>query len=179
MSLEDKLRAMLKADDIEISEHTLLTFTSNVRVILAGGRLAYGADICDRKLNKFLVNSVLHLESRLSSVNFQSGDSLIILSDRRKELLNILNEEKDGDVFVGKALGYAYNGKNWMGTCNDVYTISYTLTRNSTFSFLYSFNVPIDEYNDDIKNKIRDDLTKYQTILDDCEVKVASFSYNK
>lgn len=58
-------------------------------------------------------------------------------------------------VGIGKILGYAYTGEDWHNAFN-TYEIHYQIIdHNGTPSYLYSFKVPMEKCDNQIKQKYR------------------------
>lgn len=74
----------------------------------------------------------------------------------------MLSSDDEHSAF-GNILGYLYNGPNWHS--GDRYSIGYDATNGEGECNLYSFNIPISEYNNQIKMKILNQKEAYERIL--------------
>lgn len=141
-------------------EGLITEFALNIILILEGSRLAYKADIDDPDINKFLIREALNYDSSLSCL--MKDEPIIFLKSNLQMIVDEFKNNADHDLFLGKVLGYHYTGPYWIGCSNgDTYTISYQTVSSS----LYAFNIPVCEYNQNVKNKILDTLRSHNLCL--------------
>lgn len=141
----------------------------NVILVLEGKRLAYReSTLVD------LIPKVLEIaEGRLVSLPFIPSEPLIVLKENVSTVLQHFHAN-DFHIAFGKVLGYAYTGKDWIGS-NNHYSVSYIVGN----SYLYTFNLPKYGCTQDMKARIMEDLEKYRTSLSEYgyTVDLAVFSY--
>ena len=142
-------------------ENELTKFALNIVLILEGKRLVYKADLCDPDVNKFMIREALNYESSLQCIN-----SLIFLKSNAQIIVDKLNKNIDSDQALGIILDYHYIGPYWEGLSNgDTYSISYVAKSLNKDYHLYTFNVPVNEYTQEIKNKILATQDSYNQAL--------------
>jgi len=146
-------------------DHLITTFALNVFLVLQEKRLAYRADIPNLDINNYMLNFVTTAYPDLMIIPLPKEEPLLLLRKTEKFVLNMLKEVKDEISFhiaIGKILEYAYNGPNWIGNTRDMYTIHYIVEDAQDGFHLTQFNVPVDEYNTMIKDKILQKENDYQ-----------------
>ena len=159
-------KARIKSNGIErdVRVSCYLTWASNIVLVLEGGRLAY-------RYERDLINVDL-----ITMLDHNLGLAVLPLSP--KEPLITVNEDlvleiiksAQSDEAMGKILGYAYIGGDWMD--GDRYMIGYKVKYQEAEEPLYAFMVPIVKYNDEIRCVILTDLERFRVILGKYDVKV-------
>jgi hypothetical protein len=140
----------------------VLAFGLNVILALEGARLAYRSLITNPEVRNYLLTTALRLAPSLRMIPF-GEEPLLILKSNYIRVLDTFVTEADGHVAMGKVLGYAYTGTDWVTRgITDHYVFSYQVGSVN----LYSFNVPLLKYTPAIKKVIVDNLSSYNDILE-------------
>ena len=161
VQVDDKQYKLDKAKLITI-------FALNIILVLEGVRIAYRID--DNLID--LIPLVKTLDEKINIIPYPPTEPLIILKENKKSIINMLNialkkSEEAVHITMGDILGYAYTGSDWQCGYRDTYGINYVaIDEFSNKYILYTFVVPINKYNDDIRQQILDDEKIYNNILE-------------
>jgi len=152
----------LEYNDERYGHFSLTEFSANIILVLQGGRLSYLPGL-PPIVENYLIPLVLDHEPTLIALQHPT---LILLKKNYDLIVNILSEQIDHRINLGKVLGYGYIGLDFLGINKDVYYINYDLKDgNENIKQLYGFTIPVEKYNSENKRKAVEDLIKYQNIL--------------
>lgn len=143
----------------------IFTFATNIMMVLEGKRTAYRADICDHKINRYMIDCVLERRKDLIELHVVKEEPLLLLRSNVDTVYDILKNETDFHVGLGKILEYAYTGSDWMNIDETHHLIDFVIENNESTGHLYSFTVPKGKLNEDVMSKILEDEKKYSDVL--------------
>lgn len=149
-----------KKNHIINGKNNSVIFKLNMILILENNRMGY---ICD-----FIKNmEYIDFDKHMIRLNMYDGvkEVIIYLNKNEDKIFSEMSSGLGGDIIFGRILGYCYNGPNFDGTYNKVITIGMIATKNKSEYILYSFNVPIDCYDSEMKFKIEEKRQSHNKIL--------------
>lgn len=157
-----------------IRENTI--FALNTILVIEKTRLSYRMSVDannEQNLNPYYAGLALNFDNNLTSYDgfelpLYPSEPLIFLKENEEQIMNIFNNESDGHIAYGKVLGYSYTGPDWCGmSSGDTYGISYIAVNENNDKFcLFTFNIPVCEYNIRIRDEILSNRNKFQAVLD-------------
>lgn len=142
------------------SDIRALRFASNVLLVLQGQRLAYLLN--PREANSSILQALV---SPLTIISPSKLDMLIILEENKDKVNSMIEESSSPDyhLSLARVLDYAYQGRDW--SRGDRSGVNYFVSFGSVSCQLYAFMVPRVSYNQACREKIFDDLCKYNSTL--------------
>ena len=147
----------------KLDKETLVVIAAlNVVLVKNDTRLAYMESVLSD-----LADHIVSLDSELMLLPIVKEEPLIILRKNKTEAIDIIKTGRNIHEIMGTLLGYQYVGPNWRGI-NNAYTVHYMAIDEEHKTYpLYSYNVPESEYTDDVKRAIKDDVDRFNLVLND------------
>jgi hypothetical protein len=170
--IDKNIRLYVTIDDKKIQynhEKSFTTFALNVILVLEGVRKSYRISVDgnnEQNLNPYFCKLALDFNASLTSSLLIPEEPLIFLKDNEQEILQTF-ENENIHIAYGKVLGYGYTGEYWRGnSLGKTYGISYVaIDEQGNEYILFTFNVPQIKYTDEMKNKILNDKSIYDRVL--------------
>ena len=171
LSIElDDLFVKIGNDEYKLDKQNMLkVFALNIILVLEKGRMTYR---CDQHLSH-LTSEIKKMDDRIKILTLVPTEPTIILKENLKSIIDIFNNEQDPHIAYGKMLEYSYVGLDWANGFRDTYSITYNACDGVNKPCpLYTFNVPIDKYTDNVKEHILSKNKLYNHILNKYGYKV-------
>lgn len=155
-------------------------FALNITLVLSRVRLSYRNDA---NLSKESVTKVFIAYPELEVTPIISQEPLIILKSNmniiKDELTKVITHISTLDHFWSTVLEYDYNAPDWNNDIKNKYTIYYNYN-DGVLPMpipLYGVTVPINSLTDELKDKIRDRVILYNSIIQGIYVTIEHYYY--